>query len=188
MSAASRRNSLVALIATSLLACASNPAPAGWRPKPRDAQRQAWGGWLVVKGKSGETLAAGELIAVDEPRLYVLTAESGLVVVTRDFLAKAILTGYGTKEEALAGWTTAGTLSTLSHGVFLIFTAPTWIIAGAVGTTSESRAGLLRYPQEPLASFRPYARFPQGLPPGFDPKELGHLRVAPGRDEAEGKD
>jgi hypothetical protein len=52
-----------------------------------------------------------------------------------------------------------------------------WAIAGIAATLTEKRAGMLH--DDDLA--RRFARFPQGLPPGFDPKSLGALPAVAGR-------
>ena len=72
-------------------------------------------------------------------------------------------------------WTLLGTLSTGSHGFFLILSAPVWILTGTVAAVNQSRQPVLTYPRQGWAGWRAYARFPQGLPPGLaraalDPK------------------
>jgi len=53
-----------------------------------------------------------------------------------------------------------GAVSTLTHGVFFIFSLPLWIGVGVVaGQQSEQYA-----PAEGLALLRQYARYPQGMP------------------------
>jgi hypothetical protein len=171
------RRVLAALLAASLAGCASNPAPKGWLPPAVKAQEQAYGGWISLTCRKAEAVAhvEGELIAVSDDRVYVLT-DTGLVEVPHESVAKATLAAYATGDGQLAGWSALGTLSTLSHGGYLLITAPLWIIAGITAAAGESRAGLLHYPEKPLASFRPYARFPQGLPAGLEASALGRLK------------
>jgi hypothetical protein len=52
-----------------------------------------------------------------------------------------------------------------------------WTVGGIVATRKEKAAGILH--DDDLA--RSFARFPQGLPPGFDPKSLGALPAVAGR-------
>jgi len=66
----------------------------------------------------------------------------------------------------------AGSLSTASHGVYLLFTLPIWLITTAGASYAHSAAGYVRADyQKPLAAeidkIRKWARFPQGLPPGY---------------------
>jgi hypothetical protein len=86
---------------------------------------------------------------------------------------RAELTGYDSQASELAAWTVLGTLSTASHGVGLILTAPFWVISGAASTAKQSRCGYVRYPPAIREDFLPYARFPQGLPPEVDRSRLG---------------
>ena len=76
----------------------------------------------------------------------------------------------------MALWTVAGTLSTASHGVALLLSAPAWIIGGSVATTKVSHAPLITYPSRPWSDLARYARFPQGLPIGLDPATLQRKR------------
>jgi len=109
------------------------------------------------------------LIAIDQSAIHVLTA-AGLQSVPRASVNRLTLVAYGTRAGALAGWAVGGGISTLSHGGFLLLTAPMWAIAGVVAVRTEARAGVLH--DEAARSF---ARFPQGLPAGFDPQSLGTL-------------
>lgn len=178
MSSTSRR--VVLALALAAAACASNPAPHGWLPNAKEAQRSASGAWISVRCEKREPVdrVAGELIALDAERVYILT-DAGLVTVPSASVKQGTLAAYETDAGGLAAWGALGSASTLSHGHFLIFTAPTWILATAATTQTESRAAQVRYPEKPFASFRPYARFPQGLPPGFEPSVLGRPRQGP---------
>jgi hypothetical protein len=105
-----------------------------------------------------------------------LTA-AGLQSVPRASVHRITLVGYGTPVGALDVWAVAGGISTLSHGGFLLFTAPMWVIGGIVATRTEKGAGMFH--DDDLA--RRFARFPQGLPPAFDPRSLGVLTAMAGQ-------
>ena len=163
--------------------CAGNPVPREWRPPAAVAQRSSRGGWITIEAvaasgvrSTGRPLAEGRLIAIDEAALQVLTT-AGLQAVPRTIGHRITLVGYGTPVGALDVWAVAGGISTLSHGGFLLFTAPMWTIGGIVATRKEKAAGMLH--DDDLA--RRFARFPQGLPPGFDPKLPGVLPAVAGR-------
>lgn len=72
----------------------------------------------------------------------------------------------------MAVWMFTGMLSTITLGFWLLYTIPVWAITGGIATGSTSREPVVSYPGYPLSSFRLYARFPQGLPPGIDPLAL----------------
>lgn len=163
--------------------CAGNPAPREWRPPAAEAQRSSRGGWIIIEAaassearSTGRLLAEGELIAIDETAFHVLTT-AGLQSVPRASAHRITLVGYGTAVGALDVWAVAGGISTLSHGGFLVFTAPMWAIGGIVATRTEKGAGILH--DDDVA--RRFARFPQGLPPAFDPQALGALPAVAGR-------
>jgi hypothetical protein len=72
------------------------------------------------------------------------------------------------------GWGLSGTVSTLSHGLVLLLSAPVWLITTGTAGAIESSAGTVTYraargslTAEAFAGLRKYARFPQGLPEGF---------------------
>jgi hypothetical protein len=65
-------------------------------------------------------------------------------------------------------WAALGTLFTLSHGFYLVLSAPIWVISGISGAVGESRSGIVEIEGSSPEEFRKYARFPQGLPAGID--------------------
>jgi hypothetical protein len=155
---------------TCLCGCgATNPAPAEWRPQAVAAQRSTRGGWIQVDGidRSGKDLAHGELIAIDPAAIHVLTA-AGLQSIPRAAVRRITVVGYGNRTGTLTIWAVAGGVSTLSHGGYLLFTAPMWIIGGVISHHKENSAGV--WHDAEIA--RRFARFPQGLPPDLDPAAL----------------
>jgi hypothetical protein len=157
--------------------CATSSAPRGFLRPPLEAQRSAYGGWIEVTlvreshARTSDTLS-GELIAVGDDSIFVLGA-AGLRALAVPRIARARLMAYDAQYGALASWTLLGVLSTASHGLGLILSAPVWILAGTGATSSQSRAPLHEVTQPGnLPSLRPFARFPQGLPPGLDRRTL----------------
>jgi hypothetical protein len=156
----------VALAVSLAAGCASTKAPYGRVPHALDTGRDARGGWVVaVLGQAGAWREIrGELIAVERDSVFVLTAsgfESFPAVETR----RAQVAGYQSGWPWLAGWTVLGTLSTISHGWFLVATVPLWVIVGTVSAAVASGAGIHRYPEMSWSDLALYARFPEGLPP-----------------------
>ena len=160
-----RRIALALAVGTALAACASNNAPADFLPSPEQAQTSAYGGWieLTVAGGPQDSLIQGELIAVTADSVWVITWQGGFVLATADVKA-GTLTAYRSNWGPLAAWAAVGTLSTASHGGFLIFTAPLWIIAGSVAASKQSRAPVHKVASWGWADLRTYARFPAGMP------------------------
>ncbi|MGE5693532.1 MAG: hypothetical protein ACM3YF_07120 [Candidatus Zixiibacteriota bacterium] len=155
--------------------CAGSSAPAGWLETPSKVQSQAYGAWAEVQYKMASSkkklTVSGELIAFEEESVYVLT-DSLLVGMPTSNIIKAKLTSYDSNAGLLAIWALVGTLSTPSHGVGLIFSAPAWIVGGSTATVQQSRTPIKRFPDKPWQELRGYARFPQGLPSGLDWQSL----------------
>jgi len=105
----------------------------------------------------------GELLGVDETRLWILTSSDlirsfprGQIVRVRVFLAD-------TMGGTLATWTTFGTLlSPLLNGSIALVTTPLWLTAGIGSAVAESASGYADTTD--LDALIPFARFPQGPP------------------------
>jgi len=162
---AMRRGTATALLAAAA-GCYQSSAPPGWLPLPIDAQRDGFGSWIRVQAQPRTVpLAEGELIAVDADSIHVL-ADGRLVSLARATLCCAELAAYRTDLAELQAWSAVGVLSTASHGFFLVLTAPVWLLAGVSTTAAASLAPRI-ISADPFA-LRPFARFPQGIPPGLD--------------------
>jgi hypothetical protein len=105
----------------------------------------------------------GELLASDADHIWIESWGAVRYVHAQDVRLLRIELYQG-QALAVGVWAGLGTISTLSHGVWLIFSAPIWFITGIAATAtlaSDNDA------EAPPASPRPlwqYARFPQGLP------------------------
>lgn len=158
--------------------CASTTAPQGWLPSPPVAQHEGFGGWISVGYHTGDLKRTvhGELIAIHPNQVFILTAQE-LTSISIDSIYDMKLTAYNAEHGQLTGWTCLGILSTISHGAFLILSAPTWIIGGSCVTGTRSREPQITYPTRSLEAFRAYARFPQGLLEDIDRQSLKPKRL-----------
>lgn len=154
-------------------ACASNPAPAGYLPRAEEAQTDVHGGWieLELRTADGHWLVVGELIALGPDSVWVLTPDGGTIVARAD-VVRGRLGGWDSQSGDVSRLAALGAMSTISHGYYLALTMPLWIVVGSIASHSQSRAPLIDLP-DGWADLAPFARFPQGLPPGV---ELGSLR------------
>jgi hypothetical protein len=186
MSVATRtvRGGVLAALLAGATGCYRSNAPPRWLPSPAEAQRDAFGSWIRVQAQPKTVpLAEGELIAVDADSIHVL-ADGRLLSFSRAALCCAELAAHRMDLFPLQLWSVLGTVATVSHGAMLLLTAPTWAIAGTVVTASASYAPRI-VSTEPTV-LQPFARFPQGLPPGLDrttlrskPWQLESSRRAP---------
>jgi hypothetical protein len=167
------------LAATLTMACARHRAPDGFLPIPEEAQQEASGAWIDVTlgGGSSPDRVAGELIAVSEDTIWILTEREGRAVATAAVVSGQLV-AYDSQSGRVAAATFFGTLSTISNGAGLLLTAPMWIVGGSASASLQSRVPIYRLPVALWARIAPFARFPQGMPPGL---ELEALRAPPSR-------
>lgn len=171
-----------AWLAGALLAagCATNTAPPGFLPSPDEAQTEAYGGWIELRSAAGgrNDRVDGELMAVTEDSVWVL-GDSGAVVLPTAAVREGKLTAYRSGTGAVAGWTFLGVLSTVSNGVFLLGTAPLWIITGTVAGTRQSHIPERDVAPRAWSQLAPFARFPHGMPAGVRLEDLRKHERAP---------
>ncbi len=161
-----------------VVGCAGSSAPLGWLPASTETQEDTYGAWIEVRHyrriadlPSEEVTTTAELIAISATTVFVLGNDSTHAIRSQN-ITRARLTRYESASHKLAEWTFLGTLSTISHGFFLILTAPIWILGGSIATSKQSSRPNLDYPEHSLDEFRLYARFPQGIPSGLSLLEL----------------
>jgi len=155
--------------------CVGNTAPTGFLLTPVQAQNASYGGWIELTigaadgGKRERT--EGELLAVTADSIWVLGPEGAVVIATAR-VTKGKLTAYQAATAAVSGWAGLGTLSTISNGLLLVFTAPLWIITGTAAAATESRTPVRAAPPLTWPQLAMFARFPQGMPAGVTLESL----------------
>lgn len=118
---------------------------------------------------AAERDVSGELLAIDAQQLWVLEDPEGepqLVSIPRAEVDKVSVEVFPSGAATTWTWTAVGTLSTASHGFFLIFSAPIWLATGvpvSVDQIVSNDLDLTRRSQ--LDALHQFARFPQGMPP-----------------------
>ena len=167
----SRALAPVLLIVLAAGGCASTGAPDGWLSPAAEAPTDPYGAWVTVEfvRSQEEGFLLGEFLAVDSDTLYVLTAygpaENPVSAVPLTMVKKAKIAHFDPQTGQAIGWVTAGSISTLSHGLGAAFTFPMWVILGSAMAGSHSRTPLENYPDLSWNELKTYARFPQGPPP-----------------------
>jgi len=164
---------IAGMLALFAMGCASTTAPSKWLSLPQETQRLAYGGWISINYQNDRTPTEvhGELIAIHSDSIFLLVSNN-LIGIPTAKIAKAKLTAFDANTAPLVLWSVLGTLSTLSHGVGLIISAPVWIISSTAATSAQSYAPQLSFPKKSWTEFRPFARFPNGLPPGLERRTL----------------
>lgn len=170
---ANRRNATRALVAVAILAavcsCARVRAPDDLLANPEEMGVDTYGGWIDVRFHYDENLEAsvdGELIAIDSDTVFVL--ERSLRAIPMRDVIRARMVAFNSGAGGTALLVTVGTISTLSHGVYLIFTAPAWILMGGGAASMQSFEPVYDYPKSTVEELSIFARFPAGIPDGVD--------------------
>lgn len=133
----------------------------------------------LVRVELSDVELRGELLGCDENALYVRVVEgerARWMRVAWDRTMRNEVAEEGAGRSMLA-WMGAGLISTLSHGWFLVFSAPVWAITGGIST------GVSWSPGHLIASCpdaEQYARFPAGIPEDvLRAHNLSHHRTTP---------
>ena len=154
---------ILAIVLCSLLTnCATTNVPPHWLSDPDQVASDVRGGWINIKSQRGAI--SGELIAVTKDTVFA--ADSVFHAIALKDVLSARLVTYDAQD--LGVYVFLGTVSTLSHGLFLVLTAPMWIIGGSFAAASRSYDPIIDYPDKSPQDFKPFARYPEGLPPDLD--------------------
>jgi len=120
---------------------------------------------------AGESTVTGELLAVDPYNLWVLLDQESdwlgnqrTLRLDLEAIAKVAVELQPSQSTTAGTLTTVGAISTLSHGFWLVFTAPLWIVTGVPASTYETRVAEGVVAPDGLDTLFQYARWPQGPP------------------------
>jgi hypothetical protein len=168
------------VLAAALIACATgclrNPDP---RPRSMTAiQSDAHGGYAVMR-MGGQVVLGGELIAIGPSGVWILFGDQ-LIHTPLEQISDLEVHPYSVAASGVVAWGVLGTLSTISHGFFLVLSAPVWIATSTIAGAVHSRTARETYVRGRWPELTKWARFPQGLPPGVTATELLHGRSRSG--------
>ena len=189
------KRSEIVLACIIISGCASVSVPKGWLEEPADVQASEFGGWVTVYSSqvTGDDYE-GELLAIDDDQLVLLSQFDEVVYMPWEGIINAKLIPYDPQLKRITKWANLGALSALpilpvmlaissttsngglsslgSHGFFFVFSVPIWIIAGTWATHAHLRRVTINLATADVEEMRLYARYPQGLPPNFDPAAI----------------
>jgi hypothetical protein len=123
----------------------------------------------VVVVRDGPDLE-GELLAVGGDRIYVFSENDKRVVTSPWSGVREVRITVAPSRPGEPGgsivWTVLGTLSTLSHGYYLIITGPIWLLFGIPVSAANTNSVAVEVKADEFhRSLYQFARFPQGPPP-----------------------
>lgn len=155
-------------VLTAVPGCYSTAGPVQWLPTAEETETSAYGGWFEPEKGS---VSGGELLAVTEDSILFLGA-GGVEVVHRAAVAGGRVIGWNSRAGDLNGVGVLGTLSTLSNGLFLLFTAPAWMVTTGMANTTQYRLPIVPISGATTDQIARFARFPQGWPAGLRRDQL----------------
>lgn len=145
---------------------------------PSAAQVPVCGYDVLVKGpEDDKDLRKGELLAVRGEELLVLNREgqvSTYPFVGVDGVKVKVVPGIS--KPVYGFWWGAGLASMASHGVWIMYTGPAWLLVGGATLATAAADRNLKVEATELARLSTFARYPGGLPAALDPTTL---RVCP---------
>jgi hypothetical protein len=130
----------------------------------------------------------GELLGVDGEHVFVLDGRGVRIIHLTDLRQVYVDVMNSSNGVVGAVATGVGTVSTISHGILLVLSAPAWAVLGTAAAVAASAAQRAEFSRASINLLRDYARFPQGVPPAFaecpvhlrKPPEPGPADVPPG--------
>jgi hypothetical protein len=138
---------------------------------------------VVTTGKQSKL--KGELLVVEKDKLWVRTSDGVHELALGDvyevrvkrhgFGAAQALTWAGVGAVVTGGGLAAACGKVEGNtgcGSVALVVGGLWLLAGAVAAPSAESSSRTVYPSPSAATLRPYARLPQGLPPGVEPASL----------------
>lgn len=165
--AANRRLTIAACaLSVTMAACAYSPSPPGWLPTPVQTASDVYGGWIVVTLSNDSTID-GEFLAYERDTVWLLRPDSMVRAENVTQLKQAQIWWYDSRVGNTALLTLLGSMSTISNGLFLIFTVPIWITTGTVAAAKDTRVPRIDPARSGWDGARIYARYPAGLPPNL---------------------
>ena len=147
----------------------------GYLPKIDSIDIDPYGAYIDIKPHTGPNIK-GELIAIDSSLIVVLTKNKDAwtaVPLSVDNI-KSFKLSYARNKDY--GWTIpVFTLATISHGLFLIITAPINLIVTTSVAIGSKKSFQYTDKTMSLRKLKMFARFPQGIPPTIDFKDITYL-------------
>lgn len=152
---------LIWLLIVFLSSCSSPK----YLPSPDKIDVNEYGSYIELSCKTGSSIV-GELIAIDNNKIIVLTEETRPCMTVPVNEVKKFRLKYA--KPKIYNWTIpVFTLATISHGYYFIFSAPV-NLSTTILTASGEIAFTYSDKDMTYNKLKMFARFPQGIPPNID--------------------
>jgi len=153
---------LLGLIALFLNSCSSPK----FLPNRDEIDINRYGSLMKVV-RLNNSIISGELIAIDEAQIIILSEKAGGCIVVPFDQVKRFTLRYA-KQSEYYGFLPLFTLLSLSHGYFFVFTFPLNLLVTGIVVDSGNKAFEYNQKSASLDQLKKFSRFPQGIPPNID--------------------
>ena len=139
-------------------------------PKSAEIDVNQYGSNIMINQKTGANVN-GELLAIDSNKLIVLTGSETYYSKKSVFVPLNEVSHFTLRyaQPKHYGWTIPlYTLATISHGFYLILTAPVNLIVTISVTVGGEKAFKYSDKEMTFDKLKMFARFPQGIPSNID--------------------
>jgi|GEM_PF-4887989 hypothetical protein len=169
-----------------LTECQNSMIPRAYMPQPSMAEKSSTGSWIVIQMQqdlplSRPTEISGELIAIENDTVYLLTS-SAFLKIHQGAVTTAVLYPFKPQSATVSFITGLSLLPTMigaiirpDPGVALLIIGIPLLVTGTIMSMNELYGNVMKYPLKySLKDLGRFSRFPQGMPPDLDP---GNLRL-----------
>lgn len=152
--------------------CASLPK---YLPKTDNIDVNQYGSFIKVH--TLDKSVKGELIAVDSVRIIVLSHKKHITKINNIPIERIKYFKLFYARSKKYGWTIPlYAISTVSHGYWLLFSAPLNIIATTAVASSGQNDFTYNKKTITYKELKMFARFPQGIPPNVDINKIDYRK------------
>jgi hypothetical protein len=157
-----------------LFSCASLTAPSEYVPSFNKAKTYPYGSYIELETK-GKLKISGEFIGISENNIFIRKGDTIYFLPIGDIEGAVIISNRPDNFSMvfISLFTLLGTFSTVTHFVLLIFTAPGWILSGALsGVIIVNEPVIKIKKRDDLNKVIYLSRYPQGIPEEIKQKSI----------------
>lgn len=160
------KNLIVVVVVLTFISACKTPE---YLPKPEGYKQYVKGSFFNVNMSNGEKYL-GEIIAVDEKKISLLSLDDEIIFVSKTEIesAKILVSMTSEKPKAIVTAASLINLTSIGHGYYGVITLPINILATTGLAVDVATPYSIEYP-EFIAwdQIYKFARFPQGVPQGI---------------------
>ncbi|MFZ8846228.1 MAG: hypothetical protein ACO2O6_03405 [Candidatus Hydrothermia bacterium] len=158
-----------------LFSCASLTAPSEYVPSFNKAKTYPYGSYIELETK-GKLKILGEFIGISENNIFIRKGDTIYFLPIGDIKGAVVISNRPDNFSMafISLFTLLGTFSTpFTHGFFLIFTAPGWVLSGILSGVIIVNEPVIKIKKlDDLNKVIYFSRYPQGIPEEIKQKSI----------------